>query len=213
MDELDILKRDWKKKENAFNQVSEKEIYGMLHKRSSSIVKWILIISILEILFWVSLSWMIDDKETSHLLETYHIKTITNILTYLNYGVVLFFIYNFYRNYRTINTTDSIKQLMQSIIKTRKTVQYYVWYNIGMTFLSFLLVFYFQFKYDPKLNELINQVTDKISPTVFYTLIFLMYFIIAIVVVVFIWLFYKLLYGILMRRLKSNYDELKKLDL
>ena len=51
MDELEILKKDWKKNENAFDQVTEKEIYGMLHKRSSSIVKWILITSILEFLF------------------------------------------------------------------------------------------------------------------------------------------------------------------
>jgi hypothetical protein len=48
MDELEILKKDWKKSENTFDQVSETEIYGMLHKRSSSLVKWILIISIIE---------------------------------------------------------------------------------------------------------------------------------------------------------------------
>ena len=52
MDELDILKKDWKKNENSYTQITEKEIYGMLHKKSSSIVKWILVISILEIAFW-----------------------------------------------------------------------------------------------------------------------------------------------------------------
>jgi hypothetical protein len=39
MDVLDLLKKDWKKKEHTFDQVSENEIYNMLHKRSSSIVK------------------------------------------------------------------------------------------------------------------------------------------------------------------------------
>ena len=29
MDELEILKKDWKKNENTFDQVSEKEIYGV----------------------------------------------------------------------------------------------------------------------------------------------------------------------------------------
>ena len=46
MEELDLLKKYWKKSEDTFEQVSEVEIYKMLHKKSSSIVKWILIISI-----------------------------------------------------------------------------------------------------------------------------------------------------------------------
>ena len=48
MEELDLLKKAWKKEECSFDQVSEKDIYGMLHQKSSSIVKWILIISIVE---------------------------------------------------------------------------------------------------------------------------------------------------------------------
>ena len=52
MKELDLLKKDWKKNSDSFEQISEKEIYKMIHKKSSSIVKWILIISILEISFW-----------------------------------------------------------------------------------------------------------------------------------------------------------------
>ena len=47
MKELDLLKKDWQKN-NAFEQVSEVEIYKMLHQKSSSIVKWILIVSLLE---------------------------------------------------------------------------------------------------------------------------------------------------------------------
>ena len=46
MDELELLKKDWKNNNAQFKQVSENEIYGMLHKSSSSIVKWIFIISI-----------------------------------------------------------------------------------------------------------------------------------------------------------------------
>ena len=38
MDELELLKKDWKKQEGLFHQISEEEIYGMLHKGSSSIV-------------------------------------------------------------------------------------------------------------------------------------------------------------------------------
>lgn len=48
MKELDLLKKDWQKNEGSFEQLSEKDIYAMIHKKSSSIVKWILIVSILE---------------------------------------------------------------------------------------------------------------------------------------------------------------------
>ena len=32
MEELDLLKKDWKKNENSFEQVSETSIYKMIHK-------------------------------------------------------------------------------------------------------------------------------------------------------------------------------------
>ena len=52
MKELDLLKKDWKKNSDSFQQISEKEIYKMIHKQSSSTVKWILVISILEFTLW-----------------------------------------------------------------------------------------------------------------------------------------------------------------
>jgi len=212
MDELEILKRDWKKKEQSFNQVSEKEIYGMLHQRSSSIVKWILIISILEILLWSCITFFSADENYYNTLEVYHLNNIMPILTFVNYGVILLFIYLFYKNYKTINTTESVKSLMHNILKTRKTVKYYVWYNIGMAILSFALVFIFQFIYDPNIQVMIEKVSTKMSPTLFYCLIIMVYFITTVFFVGIIWGFYRILYGILMKRLEKNYTELAKID-
>ena len=56
MEELDLLKKAWQKDTHSFEQVSEMEIYKMLHRKSSSIVKWILIISVLEVLLWTAIS-------------------------------------------------------------------------------------------------------------------------------------------------------------
>ena len=70
MKELDLLKKDWQKNEASFEQVTEKDIYKMIHKRSSSIVKWILILSVLELVFWfvIGLGINIDDdfKRMNH---------------------------------------------------------------------------------------------------------------------------------------------------
>ena len=52
MDELELLKKDWKKDHTDFPKLSYNEIYKMILKKSSSIVKWIFIISLLEFAFW-----------------------------------------------------------------------------------------------------------------------------------------------------------------
>ena len=98
MDELEILKRDWKTKDHSFNQITEKEIYGMLHKRSSSIVKWILIISILEVLLWTFVSVFFNSDD--YLKQIKHIEFLPyfQAMTYFNYAVILIFIYLFYKN-------------------------------------------------------------------------------------------------------------------
>ena len=213
MDELDILKKDWKKSESSFNQITEKEIYGMLHKKSSSIVKWILVISILEIAFWSVLGFFTADENYLKTLEQYHLREVMPIITTLNYGVILFFIYLFYKNYKTINTTDTVKQLMHTILKTRKTVQHYVWYNLIMTFLSMVLVVVFQLKYDPNIEKVFKNVSSTMDSNLFYLMVTFFYIIVIVAVIGFIWLFYKLIYGILMKRLNNNYKELKKIDL
>ena len=213
MDELEILKKDWKKNGNVFDQVTEKEIYGMLHKRSSSIVKWILIISILELVLWNTISFLIPNDSYAKTIVEDHLDKIVGIIEIINYGVIVFFIYLFYKNYRAINTTDTVKELMNSILKTRKTVQYYVWYNVGMVSFLFLLGLTYQFMYDSDMQKLINQGTQSSSADN-VKLIFLItiFVIVAIIFIGFIWMFYRLLYGILMKRLQKNYYELKKID-
>lgn len=212
MDELDLLKKDWKKQEGSFQQIGEKEIYGMLHKRSSSIVKWIVIISILELLLWTSISLFSADEKYFKTLEMYHLETIMPVISFINYGVIIFFIYLFFKNYKAINTTDTVKQLMQSILKTRKTVKYYVWYNLGMTAFSFILVFIFQFMYDPNIRTMVDKMSQNVEPNTFYCIMLVVYLLVIVIFVGLIWLFYRVLYGILMKRLEKNYNELKKID-
>ncbi|MDP5097562.1 MAG: hypothetical protein NWP90_07795 [Flavobacterium sp.] len=212
MDELDILKKDWKKQESSFQQIGEKEIYGMLHKGSSSIVKWVLIISILELLLWLSFAFFTADDQYLEKLKLYHLDTLMPIMTVISYGVILFFIFLFFKNYKTINAPDNVKQLMQNILKTRKTVKYYVWYNLAMTALSFILVFIFQFMYDPNITKMVEKMSQNVNINIFYCIMLVIYAVIIALFVGLIWLFYRLLYGILMKRLQKNYKELKKID-
>ena len=50
MDELELLKKDWKKAETEFKHLSDTEIYPMLHKKSSSIIKTLFYIDLIHYL-------------------------------------------------------------------------------------------------------------------------------------------------------------------
>lgn len=209
MKELDLLKKDWKKNADSFEQISENEIYKMIHKKSSSIVKWILIISILEILFWTVSNLFFSTDEM--LIKINHPEMIfyLEVLTYFNYVVVLVFVYFFYKNYKTISATESTKLLMSSILKTRKTVQYYVWYNLGMAVISSIISFFIAFVYNPDMAFLKDKLGAN-GKTIFITGGILL--LVTLVFLGMFWCFYRLLYGTLLRRLYTNYKELKKID-
>lgn len=209
MKELDLLKKDWQKNDT-FEQVSEVDIYKMLHTKSSSIVKWIFIISILEILLWTLISLFFNTDDYLKNIKHEELDVYFEVLTYFNYAVILVFIYLFYKNYVSISTTVSTKQLMKDILKTRKTVQCYVWYNLGMVGLSMMLGFFMAFTYNPEVVVLMDKVGNNTKVMVVTIGIFIL--IIAAFLGIF-WLFYRLLYGILLRKLYANYKELKKIDL
>ncbi len=210
-EELDLLKKAWKKDPHAYEQVTENQIYKMIHKRSSSIVKWILMISIAEFVLWSFISLLYVDENYLKTLEMYHIDTLFNVIAVINYIVVFFFIYIFYKNFKTISTTDTIRKLMNSIIKTRKTVQFYIWYNLTMFALIFIIVVISQITYDPNINSLVENAKDM-NPQTFWIIIGLTYFAMFTITLGLFWLFYRLIYGFLMRRLHKNYEELKKID-
>jgi len=209
MEELDLLKKDWQK-DNAYEQVSEAEIYKMLHLKSSSIVKWIFIISILEIMLWTVISVFFNTDDYLKNIKHEELDIYFETLTVFNYVVILVFIYLFYKNYVAISTTVSIKQLMKDILKTRKTVQCYVGYNLGMVALSLLFGFYIAFAYNPDVTVLMDKIGHNTKVMVITIGVFVV--IIAAFLGLF-WLFYRLLYGTLLRRLFANYKELKKIDL
>lgn len=209
MEELDLLKKDWQSN-TAFEQVSEVEIYKMLHMKSSSIVKWIFIISILEILFWTSISLFFNTDDYFKNTKFEELDMYFKALTVFNYMVVIVFIYLFYKNYVSISTTVSTKQLMKDILKTKKTVQYYVWYNLSMVVLCLIIGFFMAFAYNPDVSVSMEKIGDnsKIMAITIMVLILTLALFFGL-----FWLFYRLLYGILLKKLYRNYSELKKIDL
>lgn len=198
--DLDKYKKAWGNQSEETNKVSKIDIYRMAHSKSSSIVKWIFIIGILEFIFLNSFYFIFDMEEA---YEEYKKLGLYNFMIYsqfIIYPVLLYFLIKFYLNYKSISVVDSTKTLMTKIIKTRKTVKYYVIFNLLYVFTFGIIVAIASLKAHPEFNS--KQVLISIIVTV----------ITLIIMLVIIWCFYQLLYGILLRKLNKNYKELAKLE-
>lgn len=212
MDELDKLKNHWQKSEAAFTQVSEKEIYGMLHKKSSSVVKWILILSIVEFAFWLLLSFFLKDNPNAKRVENFHMDYITIPMSCISYGIIIYFFFIFYKNYKKITATDNVKNLMASILKTRKTVSNYIFVNILYVIVCSIVLFAMYFYNDEQLINAFQQSEAHGNVVSFYIMYIVMAVVTIGILILIVWLFYKLVYGFLLKRLYRNYEELKKID-
>lgn len=212
MDELELLKRDWERKGERLPRLSYDEIYKMIWKKSSSIVKWIFYISIIEFVFWTTINILFTDAESWELFKTLHLYEFTIVLTTINYVILLFFIYMFYVNYRKISFTDSSRQLMKTILNVKRTVTQYVWFNLTVFAVSLVTIIYGSLRYGPDGRKIVDAATQAGNETTFWALIIGVSIIFVAILLLLVWLFYRLLYGILLKRLRENYRELKKLE-
>ncbi|WP_298927676.1 hypothetical protein [uncultured Allomuricauda sp.] len=212
MDELELLKKDWQNKEEHLPKLSYDQIYKMIWKKSSSIVKWIFYISLIEFVFWAGINIVFSDPESMQELKAMHIYNVMMVLNFVNYGVILYFIYKFYKNYRKISFTDSSKKLMRTILDVKKTVTQYVWFNLIIFAITMIISIYGVLIFGPQGKEIIASAMQDGNEATFWFLVITVSIVFTAVLLVLIWLFYKLLYGILLKRLKENYNDLKKLE-
>jgi hypothetical protein len=216
MKELDLLKKDWQKN-TAFEQVSEVEIYKMLHMKSSSIVKWIFMISLFELGLGLFLGMLISftkyDRQSTFELEKMGVYNYYVASSVIMYAVVLFFIYKFYSMYRKISVDDNAKQLISNILKTRKVVKQYIAFNLA-SFAILIIALGGYGIYRGYIDTAIKNGVLHPEMPLGIALISILILVLATAFFTFLfWLFYKLLYGILLKRLYKNYEELKKIDL
>lgn len=205
MEELDLIKKDWQKN-NAFEQISELEIYKMLHQKSSSIVKWILIVSILEFVVLNGISFLLNDPRYDAFMR---LHPFVNFLEKFNYAVIIVFIFCFYKNYKAISVLHSSKILIEHILRTRKIVTYYIYWNIVIGGIigaeSGIEGFNEGYKSG---NKVFDNNNISILELNYITIV-----VMALIIMGGIWLFYRLLYGRFLSKLKQNYYELQKIDL
>lgn len=207
MDELELLKKDWQKDSDEFKTYSEKEIYGMIKSKSISITKTLLIFGIIEVACWQILEYLDNN---------FSFKELSNFMIVRIFQFAFFISLIFYFYYK-INNSENSKKLMKSILNLRKVIYFYIF------FIFLGAVYYFISNYDDiaksavagfidgwngnayrhtKINE-IKISFEKVLSIVITSAIILLLILTSI---------YYLTYGRLLKKLKSNYQELSKLE-
>jgi hypothetical protein len=212
MNPLEMLKKDWKTKNYEPEHLNSAQLSMLLHKRSSNIVKWLLIIGIAEFVLWNLLRFLMPEDYLD-VYDSLHIRNAMLAFDIFNSLVLVFFLWLFYKNYRAISVFDNSLMLMKKILRTRRTIKIYVIYNLAVIALGLIVVNTFFYFNQSALIAFLEESSGKINdPEKFIKIFFMAQLVIGVLTLLLLGLFYRLIYGILLKKLNQNYKELKKLE-
>ncbi len=206
--DLETYKKSWGNQQVENTSV---DIYKMSRSKSSSIVKWIFIIGVLELIFWTSLNFMVPQKYLEF-YKDFKVMELIKVSTYVHYVVILVFLVLFYKNYNSISITDNTRRLMNRILSVRKTVKYYVHYNLGGIVLSNAVLIFILLGQPKDLIKAMNADGLNMEANEVITIFIVTSVIMVLVMLTIIWLFYRFTYGRLLKKLNKNYKELDNLE-
>ncbi len=213
MDELELLKKDWKSRGENYPKLSHSEISPMLLKKSSSIVRWIFSISIIEFILPHLLYLFPSVRGSMNIYDDMGLTNVFIVLTAIQYTVVIYFIFQFYKRYREISVLDSAKNLLSSILKTRRTVKHYVIFCLSLILISFGAFMFSIYINDDFVESFqLGEKAKTISPEKLKQTVIILIGAAGILMTLIMAGIYFLLYGLLMRKLHKNYRELKQLE-
>ena len=201
MDLLDNYKKAWDNQPEEMKKISALEIYKMTQAKSSSIIKWIFVIGLLEFAFMILSTFIFDVSNDEKIMMAMGVYELVQISQYLTIPVLFYFLFLFYKNYKNISSIDNTKKLMTKIKKTRRTVRNYVIFNLlYIVYLAAIITF-----------GMVMTPQGNLENTPGWIIVLIMTLVTIIMLFLF-WGFYQLLYGILLNKLNRNYIELAKLD-
>ena len=202
MDQLEKLKGVWQDQNDSTIKFTKSDIFGMIQKKSSSVVKWILIVSIIEFILPNLILLFTDNTASKKLYDNYDLNSTMLNYTILYVIIIIGFIYYFYKNYKNISADNSVKELLHSILLTRKTVKYYINTNLTLAGIIGIHVFYKVFNspvFMDKLPENTNMLIVWVTAIAVFAFVLFLF-----------WCVYKIVYGFFLRKLNRNYKELLK---
>lgn len=210
--DLSNYKKVWKNQPEGKNKISALEIYKMTQSKSNSIVKWIFIIGLLEFVFWFAINYLGTKNGALEPYEKLNLISFIDNVSYFHYVVVVLFLILFYRNFSLISTIDNTKTLMKNILLVRKTVKWYVYYNLINVVVFSIILNILIFNTPDGINILSGIDNESFNQEHMTTVFIIAQIVVIAIMLLILWLFYYLLYGILLKKLNKNYKDLTKLN-
>ena len=209
MNKLDALKQEWKNQRFDL-QLSKEELYALTQKKSISSIKWIFIFSCVEFFAYLLFPFLIPDYfEAFDYYRSIHLYEFSIIISILGYVILSYFMIQFYLNYNKIKASDSISILIETIIKSRKSVNKYILYNLGVFIVFLGVVLINAFRYDENYIHLLNQETEGEVSIIQMVVIIIIIMILVLAVLIG---FYYLIYGRYFFKLKRHIQELNQIE-
>ena len=201
MDELKSLKNKWAN-QKFDKQYSSEELNGLIQKKSKSSIKYIFYLSVAEFFLYISIPFIVPNYYESFdyykSLNLYEFSIATSVIGYI---LLLYFMLRFFRNYKRISVTDSVKGHLSTVLNTRRAVNQYIYFSLGILLVFLCVVMYSALLFDENLIAL-QEKKDSIV-----MIIFIIGIVISLIIGVFGLLYY-FLYGRLLNPLKKNEKEL-----
>ena len=210
--DLANYKKVWKNQPEEKNKISALEIYKMTQSKSNSIVKWIFIIGLLEFVFWFAINYLCTKNGALEPYEKLKLISFIENFNYFHYVVVVLFLILFYRNFSLISTVDDTKTLIKNILLVRKTVKWYVYYNLINVVIFTIILNILIFNTPDGINILSGIDNESFNQEHMMSVFIIAQIVVIAIMILILWLFYYLLYGILLKKLNKNYKELTKLN-
>ena len=205
MDELKSLKNKWAN-QKFDKQYSAEELNGLIQKKSKSSIKYIFYLSVAEFFLYISIPFIVPNYYESFdyykSLNLYEFSIATSVIGYI---LLLYFMLRFFRNYKRISVTDSVKGHLSTILNTRRAVNQYIYFSLGILLVFLCVVMYSALLFDENLVAF-QEKKDSIV-----MIIFIIGIVISLIIGVFGLLYY-FLYGRLLNPLKKNEKELMNIN-
>lgn len=204
MDELELLKQNWNQDKDEFKNYSEKELFQMTKRKSVSIAKWLFLVGLMELLFWIGLDYYLSIYDGAGQEKSYPevMEAFLDVFGFISGMVPFVFIgILFYLNYK-IRVEEEPKKLMKNILLMRKSVKWYIRIFLFQIVLGVLVGLIFGITEDIEKGE--NYMITILGILIALFMVF--------IVILFVRFIYHLIYGNLLYKLEKNYKELSEIE-
>ena len=205
MDEFKSLKEKWAN-QKFDKQYTVEELNGFLQKKSKTSIKWIFYLSVAEFFLYMSFPFIIpnyyESFEYYKSLNLFEFSIATSIIGYI---ILVYYMLRFFKNYKRISVTDSVKGHLSTILNTRRAVNQYIYLNLGILLIFLIVVMVYALRFDENLIALQQEKNSIVM------IIFIIGLLVSLIIGVF-GLIYYFVYGRFLNPLKKNEKELMNID-